>query len=388
MHRMTVAALAALALVAGAARAQTPAEELDQNWINVCAGAVPGSPYYERCQEILNAGPGSGSRRSAAATGNNLETVGAQGRSGGARPEEPQFELREGRFNFFASGLSGFQERPASARERGFDGSLQGLLVGVDYLLSPRVTAGIGLTYETHGVDFEAGAGALRRDRLGAMGFWSYSPAKALALESYVGYDRLSHDLERNILYVITLNQGLPTQESRLISGVARGSARGHQLQAGAAVNGDLAVRTLTLVPRVAIEYCGTTLDPYAETDDVGLAMAYDEQRFRSIASRAGVFASTAWSRTWGVLTPQLRAEFVHEFAADEREVLTRFVQDANGYRIPLRTEEPDRDFWMLGAATVAVLPAGFSAFLDYQRTLGHRHMVEQRVSTGLRARL
>lgn len=388
MRRTFVAALAALTLVAASAHAQTPAEELDQNWINVCAGAVPGSPYYERCQEILNAGPGSGSRRSAAATGNNLETVGAQGRAGGARAEEPQFELREGRFNFFASGLSGFQDRPASVRERGFSGSLQGLLLGVDYLLSPRVTTGVGLTYETHGVDFEAGAGELRRNRVGAIGFWSYAPGKALALESYLGYDRLSHDVERNILYVITLNQGLPTQESRLVSGVARGNVRGHQLQAGASVNGDLAVRAFTLVPRVAVEYCGTTLDAYAETDEVGLAMAYDEQRFRSIASRAGVFASTAWSRTWGVLTPQLRAEFVHEFAADERAVVTRFVQDANGYRIPLRTEAPDRDFWMLGAATVAVLPGGFSAFLDYQRTLGHRQMVEQRIATGLRARL
>lgn len=375
-------------LVASNARAQAPADELDRNWINVCPGAVPGTPYYERCQEILNSGPGSGGRRSAAASGNNLETVGAQGRAGGARAEEPRFEVREGRFNFFASGQSGFQERPASDLERAYDATLQGLLVGVDYLASPSVTTGIGFSYQSSGVDFEAGAGDLRKDRVGALGFWNWSPAKAVAFESYVGYDRLSHDVERTIQYVITLNQGLPTQESRQIFGVARANVSGHQLQAGGALTGDLRVRSLTFAPRAALEYCGTTLEPYAESDGLGLAMAYDEQAFRSLVSRAGVFASTALSRAWGVLSPQVRAEYVHQHASDEREIRTRFVQDTNGYRIALRTEAPDRDFWMLGVGAVAVLPGGFSAFLDFQRMVGHDQMEEQIVSTGLRARL
>lgn len=387
--REAIAIVAAAGLLAASnAEAQAPADELDRNWINVCPGAVPGTPFYDRCQEILNAGPGSGGRRSAAASGNNLETVSAQGRAGSARAEEPRFELSEGRFNFFASLQSGFQERPASDTERAYDASLQTVLVGVDYLATATMTTGIGFSYHTSGLDFEAGAGDLRKDRIGALGFWNWSPGRAMSLESYVGYDRLKHDVERSIAYLITLNQGLPTQESRQVLDVARANVAGHQLQAGGALAGDLRVRSLTLAPRAAIEYCGTTLEPYAESDGVGLAMAYDEQRFHSLVSRAGVFASTGLSRAWGVLSPQLRAEHVHEHASDEREIRTRFVQDSNGYRIALRTEAPDRDFWMLGLGAVAVLPGGFSAFLDFQRMLGHDQMDEQILSAGLRARL
>lgn len=380
--------VAAGVLAASSAGAQAPAEELDRNWINVCPGAVPGTPFYERCQEILNAGPGSGGRRSAAASGNNLETISAQGRAGGARAEEPRFELSEGRFNLFASMQSGFQERPASDAERAYDATLQNLLVGVDYLATPTMTTGIGLSYQTSGVDFEAGAGDLRKDRIGALGFWNWSPARAVSFESYVGHDWLQHEVERTINYVITLNQGLSTQESRQIFDVARANVAGRQLQAGGAVAGDLRVRSVTFAPRAAVEYCGTTLESYAESDGIGLAMAYDEQRFQSLVSRAGVFASTGLSRPWGVLSPQIRAEHVHQHASDEREIRSRFVQDANGYRMALRTEAPDRDFWMIGVGAVAVLPGGFSAFLDFQRLLGNDQMREQILSAGLRARL
>lgn len=387
--QMAIAILVAAGLLAASsAGAQAPADELDQNWINVCPGAVPGTPFYERCQEILNAGPGSGGRRSAAASGNNLETISAQGRAGSGSAEAPRFELSEGRFNFFASVQSGFQERPASDTESAYDAMVQGLLVGVDYLASPSVTTGIGFSYQSSGVDFEAGAGDLRKDRIGALGFWNWSAAKAVSFESYVGYDRLSHDVERTTQYVITLNQGQPTQESRQIFGVARANVSGHQLQAGGALTGDLRVRLLTLAPRAALEYCGTTLEPYAESDGLGLAMAFDEQKFHSLVSRAGVFASTALSPAWGVLSPQVRAEYVHQHGSDERRIRTRFVQDTNGYRIALRTEAPDRDFWMLSAGAVAVLPGGFSAFLDFQRLLGNDQMREQTLSTGLRARL
>jgi outer membrane autotransporter protein len=386
-HRIAAVAFA-LAVSVPPAGAQPPAQELDQNWVNVCPGAVPGTPYYERCQEILNAGPGSGGRRSAAASGNNLETVGAQGRSTGGRSEEPRFELSEGRFNLFVSGNSGSRSHRATDRERGFDANLQGFLLGADYLVSSAVTAGIGLSYESHGVDFEGGAGDLRTSRYGAVGFWSYSAAKALALDAYAGYDRLSHDVVRNIDYVITLNSGLPTQESRQIRSMARGDVRGSQVQAGGALTGDLRIRSVSLLPRAGLDFATTTLDPYAETDGVGLAMAYDRQRIRSLTSRTGLHASMALSRSWGVLSPQMRAEFVHEFEDGEREIRTRFVQDANGYRFPLRTDGPDRDYWLVGGGTVAVLPGGFSAFLDFQGTVGREQLRDQRLAAGFRARL
>jgi len=388
MRRWMAAVVVAASVGAGAAWAQSPTQELDQNWINVCPGAVPGTPYYERCQEIINAGPGSGNRRSAAATGNNLETVAAEGRSTAKSSDTRQFELSEGRFNFFASGNSGWGTHAATDREHGFDTSVQTFLVGFDYLVNPSMIAGLGITYETNGVDFQNGVGDLRSRRYSAMSFMSYSLAKALSFDGYLGYDRLSHDAVRAIDYVIVLNAGQPTEETRQIRSIATGNVDGGQVQAGGDVGYVWSARALSLMPHVAVDYVGTALDPYAETDQVGLAMAYDRQSFRSLTLRTGLMTTMALSRPWGVLTPQVRAEWVHEFENAEREIRTRFVGDVNGHRIALRTDAPDREYALVGGGVTAVLPGGFSTFIHFQGSVGLEQMREQRLSMGLRARL
>jgi autotransporter-like protein len=120
----------------------------------------------------------------------------------------------------------------------------------------------------------------------------------------------------------------------------------------------------------------------------VGLAMAYDEQKIRSTTVLGGLTATLALSREWGVLSPQIRGDYIHELANDERSIVSHFVQDTTSFRLGLRTDDPDRDYFMLGGGVVAVLPGGLSVFLNFQGVLGHSQMRNQLLSTGLRARL
>lgn len=376
-------------LLAGTpSRAQSPAQELDQNWVNVCAGAVPGTPFYDRCQEILNAGPGSANRRSSAATGNNLETVGAAGRNGWKRDEEPRFEITEGRANIFLSSSTGWEGRRASEREHGFDAINQTVLAGLDYLATSSNVVGLGLSYTANSVTFDRTVGDLRSQRVGVTGFWNHALPLSFGFESRVGYSRTHHEIARNIDYVIVLNSGQPTEETRLISSLASAVVRGHEVAAAADLSADLAARALTVLPHVGVELVRTTINPYTETDESGLAMAYDRQTVRSTVLLAGLSASVAVSREWGVLTPQVRADVLHEFANDERAIVARFVQDPGGYQLEIPTAAPDRDFFLIGAAVVVVLPGGFSGYLDVRGTLGHAQLRDQLFSVGLRARL
>ena len=80
MHNKTLCCLLLAGAAAPACAQTTASESLDQAWVAACAGATPGTAFYDRCQEILNAGPGSADRRSAAAIGNNLEIFAAQAR--------------------------------------------------------------------------------------------------------------------------------------------------------------------------------------------------------------------------------------------------------------------------------------------------------------------
>jgi uncharacterized protein with beta-barrel porin domain len=366
--------------------AQTPTQELDRNWVNVCPGAIPGTPYYERCQEIINAGPGSGNRKSAAATGNNLESVSAQAHIGGIEPER-KVAISEGRFNFFAAGNATSQARRPSPQEHGFDVALQSLSVGADYLASPAIVTGLALSYETSGMDFERGVADLEIRRYALLNFWNYAPRDWVAVGSYVGYDLLRQDATRTIDYLVTLNAGQPDEETRQVRGIARAKVRGHQLRGGGDLEFGLARGAIRVAPHVALDYVERSLDPYTESDDVGLAMAYDRQVARCLLGTAGVSASLALSRGWGVLTPHVRADYLHQYAVRDRSISARFAQDANQFRFPIRTDGPDEDWFVIGGGLVAVLPGGFSAFLSLDGSVGNARSRDQAFASGLRAR-
>lgn len=378
----------AVTLAASPALAQSPAQELDQHWVDVCAGAVPGTPFYNRCQEILNAGPGSGGRRSAAASGNNLETVASTARMGEEQQEERRLEFKIGRHNAFVSANSGWESRLESDREHGFEVVNQAMLGGVDYLLSPKLVTGLALAWTTYGVDFDRSVGDLRAQRTGLINTWDASLSNSLALVGHVGYLWTKHNVERNIDYVITLNAGQPNQETRQVQSLAKAVIRDWQLVAGGDLSYEARAHKVSLLPHLGLEFCETTVKPYAETDPAGLAMAYDQQKIRSMTLLSGLSASMALSREWGVLSPQIRGDLIHEFNNDQRSIVSHFAEDSTGFRLGIQTDAPDRDYVLLGGGVVAVLPGGFSVYLNFQGTLGHSQMKSQLVSTGIRARL
>lgn len=388
--RPSIAVMTFLTITTAArpALAQSASEELDQSWIHVCPGAIPGTPFYERCQEILNAGPGSGDRRSEAATGNNLEISGAAGRVIREHEDEERFELYEGRCNLFISGSGGWELRNQTSLEDGFDASHQRVVAGVDYLVSGTVVGGVGLTYSTHGVDFEAGVGRLQSHRYSATSFWSVSLFPSVVFDAHFGYAFTDYGATRNIDYVIVLNRGLPNQESRRITSQATANVRGHQVAAGGDLTLDLPVGPVALQPHAGVGLLSSWIDPYTELDGVGLALSYERQDHRSLASVTGLSVTLPFSKEWGVLTAHARGDYLHEFESDSRTILARFVQDAAGYGMSFRTDGPDRDWFVIGGGMVAVLPGGFSAFIDYSGTMGNRLFQEGMLSVGWRAKL
>jgi outer membrane autotransporter protein len=82
---------------------------------------------------------------------------------------------------------------------------------------------------------------------------------------------------------------------------------------------------------------------------------------------------------------PYARAEWIHEFDNDARTVGATYVFDPNSTPLLARTNEPDRDYGLLGLGVSAVLPKGYQAFLDYQGLVGFRDLSSHRFLAGLR---
>lgn len=365
------------------AQGQSPPEELDRSWVNVCAGAEPGSEFAARCAEILNSGPGSGNRRSEAALGNNVGVSAAPGRQGQAGEDREVFDFAG--ISLFVTFDAGWADRSGGDYEAGYGASRRGVLAGVDRFLSDRAVVGLAGRFAAQSTEFDGGAGDLETTEMGLLLYQNLSITDRTVLDSYLGAARMRLESTRSIGYSLVVDAGLPTERTISVAGAATADTRGNQFTAGTRLARDLFLGALTAAPSAGVDFVTTGIDPYAETDGIGLALAYEGQSTRSLTSVLGLSLSASWSRAWGVLTPELLGELVHEFEDDSRVITTRFVQDSGAYPLLVRTEGPDRDYARLSGSLSAILPNGLVMFADYAGTLGHAWLEEHAASLGVR---
>ena len=102
-------------------------------------------------------------------------------------------------------------------------------------------------------------------------------------------------------------------------------------------------------------------------------------------AARQGARASYAISNSWGVLVPQARFEYEHEFEDDARATITALNLDPARNSFIVFNDAPDRDSFNIGAGLLFVLPNGWSPFIDYEGQVGYRDASRHRVTAGLR---
>lgn len=383
-----VAVALAAVLLAPTAWAQTPAEELDDNWVNVCAGATPGTAFDDRCEEILNAGPGGPDRRSDAALGNNLGVTAAQGRLSDEEVGGDRITFDLGRFSLFVTGSAARTERSASDFESGFESDDVGALLGVDFRLSDRASIGGLVQMMQADTDFDASAGSLDVESVGFTAFANLYPTETAAVSIYAGYGSLTYDSIRAIDYQLVLNAGEPDETTETITGTATGDTDGTRTYAGVAWSADVARGEITSGPEVRLDYGMTTIDGYAETDDVGLALRYADQSIRTLTAQAGYRVGRNVSTGFGVVVPSIRASYLYEFDDDPREIVSSFVGDAGDSPVIIRTENPDRNYFQLGGSISVLLRGGNTIFVDYQTLFSHRYLDQHQVSIGARFEL
>jgi uncharacterized protein with beta-barrel porin domain len=99
----------------------------------------------------------------------------------------------------------------------------------------------------------------------------------------------------------------------------------------------------------------------------------------------AGLRASYAFGTAGGVIVPQARVEYQHEFEDDPQSVTSQFALDASGTRYDLTGGGADRNFIVAGFSLSAILPNGWICFADYSVLLEHDQFDRQRASLGLR---
>lgn len=287
---------------------------------------------------------------------------------------------------FFASGLVEALNRDVTTFQDGYKSNIFGITAGADYRFDRSLVAGAAISYSnTHG-DFRSG-GDFNTNTLGIVLFGSYLPTDRTFVQISGGYTHNNYLIARAAQAFIP---GVGADPSRSLSGAPGSSSDGDVLSFNAVVGYDHPIGMFTVGPRVGFNYTNTHIHDYAETSGGGLGLRYDDQWINSVQSVFGVQAQAAIGTTFGVLVPQINADYIHEFANSQRFITASFVEDlrATPTRFTFQNESPVRDYFNLGTGLIAVLPNGWQPFVNFRAMVGNNQFNNYAGTFGLRVEM
>jgi outer membrane autotransporter protein len=322
-------------------------------------------------------------------SGNSSEPMLAQGLSAGAGSSAGANPF--GRLGIFVNGTFSFGDHDTTSREAGYDFDVYGVTGGVDYRFTDNLVLGLAFGYTDIRDEYTSARGWTDADVYTFSAFGTYYVGR-FYVDGIFSYAWNDFDSARNIVYAVpsTDRMGNPVPGTTMVNQTARSETDGAQYSFGLSGGYDFTARGFTFGPYGRLSYLKANIDAFQERIDntnpgFGLALGINEQDVESLTWALGGQVSYALSTGFGVLVPQARFEWEHEFLDNQRTITARFVSDPLRTPILLDTDDPDRDYFNLGAGLSAVFQRGVSAFVYYETALALRDVTAHQVAVGLR---
>ncbi len=307
--------------------------------------------------------PGLGSAEANVGSGLSL----TDGSSSGA-----ELTLPEG-LGVFVTGNGEFGRFAGSSEELGYDLGSGGVTAGVDYRFTDELVAGVAVGYQGTKASFDGYNGDVVSNAVSPTLYASYNHGGFYA-DGLLSYGYTGSFVKRRIRYA---------NINRTAHGNTNASDYTIGLGAGYEFALDQVAEGLSVGPRARFDYFYQTINGFDEFGANGLNLRYDPYRINSAITSLGIDASYAISTDFGVLTPQVRVDWQHEFLNDNNPMSARFAADPNQFRFFVIPAQTDRDFVGLGVGVVATLPYGVSAFVNYDTIIGLRNISDNVFSVG-----
>lgn len=403
-HRTVAAAAAVLAGLAsaGAAHAQAGNPAYQAYFLSACVAATGplaglctasrGGQISTDSEPSLNPNQTSVTGSSALARAQALATI-TERRLEGLRDEATEGQAPTGQFSLFGSVQKEWfdQDRAAFVNERGFDGDATRVTVGLDYRMGSRGVVGASIGFGDSSSDFDANlpgrnftpqsdAGGIGADDVTVTVFGTVQLSPQVYVDATAGVGFTDYDLRRNATFQES-NRVIPQTDVQ-----AKASPDGREYFGSVGLGYDAEMGPLGLGPYVRLRVAKSKVDSYVENDGgTGLGLAVSRSESTSVVSVVGLRASYAISQPWGVVLPQARFEYEHEFDDDPRTTTTSLLLDPARNTFRVRNDAPDRNSFNVGAGLLFVLPNGWMPYVDYEGLLGYSDASRHRVTAGLR---
>lgn len=281
-----------------------------------------------------------------------------------------------GPLSLFVAARGGILDRDDTATQRGFSGDTVGGRIGGDYRVTSNLLIGSYFGYDRINADYVAGAGTTGVDNYSLFVYANYNATERLYIEAVGGYVFNNYSVARR--GVIT-----PGGAGVVTPFTATGRTGGNQWLGTVGLGYEYPIGAATVTPYGRLNYVQTRVNGYAEANDSVLGTQVSGTTTNSITSVAGVRGSYAIGLSWGVLVPQARAEYIHEFDG-ARQSSSAFSSDPTQVAVVIN-DSPQHDYGRIGFGVTAVLPGGLLPFFDYEALVGDEHASQHIFTAGLR---
>lgn len=366
-----------------------PAAPGGSNLENVCLAAGTGisgdsESSLNPSQPLAgNDQPLARAREKAAALQNDNKD--GPGQAGTAAPA-----LQLGPFSLLVNARGAWVDRDASGGERGYDGDTYSVELGLDRRLSPRTVVGGFVSYEHDDLRFDgeaattfappSNAGRTQVESASLVLFGVHNLGDAAYLEAATGYGVGDYRFHRNAV-------AQDSNSTFTIPVRTRGDSDGRDywVSAGAGYEVSRGAASYGVFGRAT--WARAKIDGYREKDlnASGLNLIVEQAKRSSLTTTLGLRAGRALSFDWGVLVPEARLEYEHEFENDPPSVASAFAVAPGASFSPAR-DKPDQDWFNLAVGAQFILPGGMMPFVEAEALLGQRNFDRYRLLLGLRS--
>jgi outer membrane autotransporter protein len=278
----------------------------------------------------------------------------------------------------FVTPAGSFGEKSNSGKITGYDFYTAGLTAGADYRVREDFAVGAAVGYSYYNVDFDKNQDNPSDQNLDSNNvifsfFGTYFPNRdslvpieGLFLDGLASFGWSFFDMSRHII-VPSNNAAVPSVDEK-----ANGDTSAFQYQFAGNLGYEFSVQQFTITPVARVQYIKADVGSYEESGASPVNLKVGSQDATSLTTNLGASLGYAFSTPYGVVEPSIRAEYVHEFENDDDGANIRYASDATGLStFNVITEDPNRNYGIVGAAVTGTLAGGWSAFADFETVVG-----------------
>lgn len=237
----------------------------------------------------------------------------------------------------------------------GFEFETTGVSGGVDYRFNRDLMVGFGIGYGHDNSDVGSNGSRSRGESYTAALYGSYQPDGNLFIDGLVGYQWLSFDSKRYV-----------TSDGTFASGERDGQQWFVSISAGGLYDID----GFGLSPYARLDIARAQLDAFTENGDPSTALHYGAEDVHTTTGSVGVTLRYDQPTSFGVVSPELRLEYQHDFAGDSA-ITMNYADIFSGPTYRALIDGLDRDRFIVGVGANIQTTQDFALRIEYRGMLG-----------------